>query len=153
MLNLFVAVIMDNFDYLTRDKSILGAHHLDEFLRVWADYDPCGCGYITYGDMYEMLRTLSPPVGFGRKCPYKLAYQRLIKMNMPLDSENRVHFTTTLFALIRTSLRIKLPYGQSINLFADSCLVQSSLSVCLILEISICFCYIAHYDAKTVGSV
>ena len=113
MLNLFVAVIMDNFDYLTRDKSILGAHHLDEFLRVWADYDPCGCGYIHYTDMYEMLRILSPPVGFGRKCPYKLAYQRLIKMNMPLDEEYRVHFTTTLFALIRTSLRIKLPCGKS----------------------------------------
>ncbi len=33
MLNLFVAVIMDNFDYLTRDSSILGAHHLDEYIR------------------------------------------------------------------------------------------------------------------------
>ena len=40
MLNLFVAVIMDNFDYLTRDASILGAHHLDEFIRIWAEYDP-----------------------------------------------------------------------------------------------------------------
>lgn len=39
MLNLFVAVIMDNFDYLTRDSSILGPHHLDEYIRVWADYD------------------------------------------------------------------------------------------------------------------
>lgn len=39
MLNLFVAVIMDNFDYLTRDSSILGAHHLDEFVRVWGEYD------------------------------------------------------------------------------------------------------------------
>lgn len=39
MLNLFVAVIMDNFDYLTRDSSILGAHHLDEFVRAWGDYD------------------------------------------------------------------------------------------------------------------
>jgi voltage-dependent calcium channel N type alpha-1B len=36
----FSAVIMDNFDYLTRDSSILGPHHLDEFIRVWADYDP-----------------------------------------------------------------------------------------------------------------
>ncbi len=42
MLNLFVAVIMDNFDYLTRDSSILGAHHLDEFLRSWSEYDPDG---------------------------------------------------------------------------------------------------------------
>ena len=40
MLNLFVAVIMDNFDYLTRDSSILGAHHLDEFVRIWSEYDP-----------------------------------------------------------------------------------------------------------------
>ncbi|KAB7498246.1 Voltage-dependent N-type calcium channel subunit alpha-1B, partial [Armadillidium nasatum] len=40
MLNLFVAVIMDNFDYLTRDSSILGAHHLDEYIRIWAEYDP-----------------------------------------------------------------------------------------------------------------
>lgn len=40
MLNLFVAVIMDNFEYLTRDSSILGPHHLDEYVRVWAEYDP-----------------------------------------------------------------------------------------------------------------
>ncbi len=42
MLNLFVAVIMDNFDYLTRDASILGAHHLDEYVRVWGDFEPNG---------------------------------------------------------------------------------------------------------------
>lgn len=40
IINLFVAVIMDNFDYLTRDWSILGPHHLDEFKRIWAEYDP-----------------------------------------------------------------------------------------------------------------
>lgn len=40
IINLFVAVIMDNFDYLTRDWSILGPHHLDEFKRIWSEYDP-----------------------------------------------------------------------------------------------------------------
>ncbi|XP_066857625.1 voltage-dependent R-type calcium channel subunit alpha-1E isoform X5 [Anser cygnoides] len=43
MLNLFVAVIMDNFEYLTRDSSILGPHHLDEFVRIWAEYDRAAC--------------------------------------------------------------------------------------------------------------
>ncbi|KHJ46318.1 transporter, cation channel family protein [Trichuris suis] len=75
MLNLFVAVIMDNFDYLTRDSSILGPHHLDEFVRAWAEYDPAATGRIHYRDMYEMLRNIPPPVGFGRKCPYRLAYK------------------------------------------------------------------------------
>ena len=40
MLNLFVAVIMDNFDYLTRDISILGPHHLEEYIRAWTLHDP-----------------------------------------------------------------------------------------------------------------
>ncbi|CAH8830495.1 unnamed protein product [Trichobilharzia szidati] len=108
MLNLFVAVIMDNFDYLTRDSSILGSHHLDEFIRVWAEYDPGAKGRIHYTEMYEMLRKLEPPVGFGQNCPYRLAYKKLIRMNMPVDSAGTVHFTTTLFALVRESLGIKM---------------------------------------------
>ncbi|KRK06770.1 uncharacterized protein Dyak_GE28689, isoform E [Drosophila yakuba] len=108
MLNLFVAVIMDNFDYLTRDSSILGAHHLDEFVRIWAEYDPNATGKIHYTEMYDMLKNMDPPLGFGNKCPNRLAYKKLIRMNMPLDDELRVQFTTTLFALIRENLSIKM---------------------------------------------
>ncbi|XP_069119459.1 voltage-dependent calcium channel type A subunit alpha-1-like isoform X4 [Argopecten irradians] len=108
MLNLFVAVIMDNFDYLTRDSSILGPHHLDEYSRVWADYDPSATGRIHYTDMYEMLKNMEPPVGFGKKCPNKFAYRKLIRMNMPVAQDGKVNFTTTLFALIRESLGIKM---------------------------------------------
>ncbi|XP_017163319.1 voltage-dependent N-type calcium channel subunit alpha-1B-like isoform X4 [Poecilia reticulata] len=111
MLNLFVAVIMDNFEYLTRDASILGPHHLDEFIRVWAEYDPAACGRISYGDMYEMLRDMSPPLGLGKKCPPRVAYKRLVRMNMPIADDNTVHFTSTLMALIRTALEIKLASG------------------------------------------
>lgn len=46
-------------------------------------------------------------MGFGNKCPKLLAYRRLIRMNMPVDDEGYVNFTTTLFALIRESLKIK----------------------------------------------
>ncbi|XP_054715449.1 voltage-dependent calcium channel type A subunit alpha-1-like [Uloborus diversus] len=108
MLNLFVAVIMDNFDYLTRDSSILGAHHLDEYIRVWAEYDPNATGFIHYSEMYDMLRNMDPPLGFGNKCPYRLAYKKLIRMNMPLTEEFKVNFSTTLFALIRENLSIKM---------------------------------------------
>ncbi|XP_054440719.1 voltage-dependent N-type calcium channel subunit alpha-1B [Pteronotus mesoamericanus] len=109
MLNLFVAVIMDNFEYLTRDSSILGPHHLDEFIRVWAEYDPAACGRITYNDMFEMLKHMSPPLGLGKKCPARVAYKRLVRMNMPISNEDMtVHFTSTLMALIRTALDIKL---------------------------------------------
>ncbi|XP_060107263.1 voltage-dependent N-type calcium channel subunit alpha-1B isoform X1 [Heteronotia binoei] len=112
MLNLFVAVIMDNFEYLTRDSSILGPHHLDEFIRVWAEYDPAASGRISYTDMYEMLRHMSPPLGLGKKCPARVAYKRLVRMNMPISNDDlTVHFTSTLMALIRTALEIKLASG------------------------------------------
>ncbi|XP_060810711.1 voltage-dependent calcium channel type A subunit alpha-1 [Amyelois transitella] len=115
MLNLFVAVIMDNFDYLTRDSSILGAHHLDEFVRIWAEYDPNATGKIHYTEMYDMLKNMDPPLGFGNKCPNRLAYKKLIRMNMPLDDEGKVNFTTTLFALIRENLNIKMRSAEEMD--------------------------------------
>ncbi|KAG4066428.1 hypothetical protein HA402_007064 [Bradysia odoriphaga] len=108
MLNLFVAVIMDNFDYLTRDSSILGAHHLDEYIRIWTEFDPSASGKINYRDMYDALKTIDPPLGFGKQCPSRLAYKKLIRMNMPVDAEGNVNFTTTLFALIRENLCIHM---------------------------------------------
>ncbi|XP_076627344.1 calcium voltage-gated channel subunit cacophony isoform X20 [Colletes latitarsis] len=115
MLNLFVAVIMDNFDYLTRDSSILGAHHLDEFVRIWAEYDPNATGKIHYTEMYDMLKNMDPPLGFGNKCPNRLAYKKLIRMNMPVDVDGKVNFTTTLFALIRENLSIKMRCADEMN--------------------------------------
>ncbi|XP_011879617.1 PREDICTED: voltage-dependent calcium channel type A subunit alpha-1-like isoform X3 [Vollenhovia emeryi] len=115
MLNLFVAVIMDNFDYLTRDSSILGAHHLDEFVRIWAEYDPNATGKIHYTEMYDMLKNMDPPLGFGNKCPNRLAYKKLIRMNMPVDGDGKVNFTTTLFALIRENLSIKMRSADEMN--------------------------------------
>uniref|UniRef100_A0A4X2MAQ2 Voltage-dependent P/Q-type calcium channel subunit alpha n=1 Tax=Vombatus ursinus TaxID=29139 RepID=A0A4X2MAQ2_VOMUR len=108
MLNLFVAVIMDNFEYLTRDSSILGPHHLDEYVRVWAEYDPAAWGRMAYPDMYEMLRHMSPPLGLGKKCPARVAYKRLLRMDLPVADDNTVHFNSTLMALIRTALDIKI---------------------------------------------
>ncbi|XP_032939644.1 LOW QUALITY PROTEIN: voltage-dependent P/Q-type calcium channel subunit alpha-1A [Catharus ustulatus] len=111
MLNLFVAVIMDNFEYLTRDSSILGPHHLDEYVRVWAEYDPAAWGRLTLADMYEMLRHMSPPLGLGASCPPRVAYKRLLRMDLPVADDNTVHFNSTLMALIRTALDIKIAKG------------------------------------------
>ncbi|GFS37972.1 muscle calcium channel subunit alpha-1 [Trichonephila inaurata madagascariensis] len=107
VINLFVAVIMDNFDYLTRDWSILGPHHLDEFVRLWSEYDPDAKGRIKHLDVVTLLRKISPPLGFGKLCPHRVACKKLVSMNMPLNSDGTVMFNATLFALVRTSLHIK----------------------------------------------
>ncbi|XP_004690092.1 PREDICTED: voltage-dependent L-type calcium channel subunit alpha-1F isoform X2 [Condylura cristata] len=107
IINLFVAVIMDNFDYLTRDWSILGPHHLDEFKRIWSEYDPGATGRIKHLDVVALLRRIQPPLGFGKLCPHRVACKRLVAMNMPLNPDGTVTFNATLFALVRTSLKIK----------------------------------------------
>ncbi|XP_068505792.1 voltage-dependent L-type calcium channel subunit alpha-1D isoform X2 [Syngnathus scovelli] len=107
IINLFIAVIMDNFEYLTRDWTVLGTHHLDEFKRIWSDYDPEATGRIKHIDVITMLRRIQPPLGFGKLCPHRVACKRLVNMNVPLHPDGTVTFNATLFALVRTSLKIK----------------------------------------------
>ena len=73
-------------------------------------YDVFSCfrSTIHYTEAMELLKNIDPPLGFGKKCPDKMAYKRLIRMNMPIDKEGRVTFTTTLFALIRDNLKINV---------------------------------------------
>ncbi|EDV29728.1 uncharacterized protein TRIADDRAFT_18642, partial [Trichoplax adhaerens] len=108
VINLFVAVIMDNFDYLTRDISILGPHHLDEFVQAWSFFDPEATGRIKFDDMVKLLRRISPPLGLGKLCPDSTAYRNLMGMHMPLGTDNNVKFNATIFALVRKQLKIKL---------------------------------------------
>ena len=65
--------------------------------------------------MYDMLKNMDPPLGFGSKCPDRLAFKKLIRMNMPIDDEGMVHFTTTLFALIRENLSIKMRAAEEMD--------------------------------------
>ena len=106
MLNLFVAVIMDNFAFLCQDESILGAHHLDDFLEAWSEYDPRAIGRIRHTEVCNLLRQLAPPLGLGTKCPRVVIYKRMIRMNMLLHDDDTVDFSATLFHLVRTGLNI-----------------------------------------------
>ena len=58
---------MDNFDYLTRDSSILGAHHLDEFVRSWSEYDPDGT-YVSYEFYYFLIKYIIEESWNIRRC-------------------------------------------------------------------------------------
>lgn len=66
----------------------------------------------------SVLDAIFPPPGTGEKLVSILPkltqpvftifyFQRLVSMNMPLNSDGSVNFNATLFALVRTSLSIK----------------------------------------------
>ncbi|XP_053882057.1 voltage-dependent L-type calcium channel subunit alpha-1S-like [Malaclemys terrapin pileata] len=64
-------------------------------------------GRIKHLDVVTLLRCIQPPLGFGKFCPHRVACKRLVCMNMPLNSDGTVTFNATLFALVRTALKIK----------------------------------------------
>lgn len=99
-------------------------------------------GRIKHLDVVALLRRIQPPLGFGKLCPHRVAckvktraqnpscvfsslimsvfvslsfWQRLVAMNMPLNSDGTVTFNATLFALVRTALKIKTDgqYGRT----------------------------------------
>jgi len=117
MLNLFIAVIMDSFAFLTEDSSILGPHHMDEFVVTWAEFDPAAIGRLHHTQLVEFLRRMIPPLGLGEKCPKIVAYKRLVQMNMSLFEDGTVDYTGTFFALVRTGLHL---YTENTNLASNN---------------------------------
>lgn len=47
-------------------------------------------GKIHYTEIFDLLRSIDPPLGFGKKCPERQTYKKLIRMNMPMDKEGKV---------------------------------------------------------------
>lgn len=54
----------------------------------------------------DMLMFIWPVLSFSTTL-FTLLFQRLVAMNMPLNSDGTVMFNATLFALVRTALKIK----------------------------------------------
>ena len=91
---------MDSFEFLTRDSSVLGPHHLDKFAFAWSDFDPHATTFINFDQLIPLLQKLEPPLGMGDSSPKRLVYKRLIEMDIPIDKNGKANFTTVLIALI-----------------------------------------------------
>jgi len=83
VLNLFVAVIVDNFAFLTQDSAELGANGLEEFSQMWSKYDPQGTMEITLTQLNDLLMELQPPFGL-KGCPTFILRQKLSQVRCPI---------------------------------------------------------------------
>eukprot|EP00794_Sanderia_malayensis_P011435 gene11437-12631_t len=104
--NLFLAVIMDNFVYLTLDPSLLYRHHIHEFARVWVEFDPDYTKTLHTSLLLPLLRKLPPPLGFGELCPKRIIYAKLLVMNLSVDEDDTVQYRDVLLRLVIRSLSI-----------------------------------------------
>jgi hypothetical protein len=107
MLNLFVAVILENFsDIVSADtKEGLRPQHLENFEAVWGEVADRGAKYIPVLRLPELLNNLKPPLGFNGLDT--LHGQRVIdyikrlslKQHEDKNGDNCVYFIETLLAI------------------------------------------------------
>jgi len=60
MLNLFIAVILDNFaNCYNKEANLVTTEHLEQYTAVWRKYDPTGSGYISFTNLRPLINRLS----------------------------------------------------------------------------------------------
>jgi len=113
ILNILVAVIVDNFEFLYMDKSELQPLHLREFGNEWKKFDPRGIGTIHHGHLLTILKKIDPPFGIGKRCPDFLAHKFLSTLHIPVDRRQHINFRPTLVGIIRARLNLWMKYTPS----------------------------------------
>eukprot|EP00730_Choanoeca_flexa_P002876 TRINITY_DN11215_c0_g1_i2.p1 TRINITY_DN11215_c0_g1~~TRINITY_DN11215_c0_g1_i2.p1 ORF type:complete len:973 (+),score=264.15 TRINITY_DN11215_c0_g1_i2:187-2919(+) len=111
VLQLFVAIIIDNFEYLTRDPTLVGEQDLPEFGEVWAEFDPDNKRRLHHKKVLELLKRLKPPLGFESSMLKKVVYAKMMRMQAPLHDDGTIDFNAALLALVRVQLKIFVSYA------------------------------------------
>lgn len=105
--NLFLAVVMDNFMYLTLDSSIVYCQHIHHFIEIWQEFDSGVTGKLHSSNLIPLLRRMPPPLGFGQHCPKRTVYAKLASMDVPVDEQAMIWYKELLLILLIKCLRLR----------------------------------------------
>lgn len=106
MTNLFLAVIMENFVYLTNDISTLDSRHIHRYKALWGVFDRKASGHIHTDDLVQLMKVLEPPLGCGLLSPARVIFGKILRLKVPVEKGNLVGFSELLLSLVMDSLHI-----------------------------------------------
>merc|ERR1711871_1827506 len=101
MLNLLVAIILDNFgDTQTFENCAVQHEDLMTFARKWAEFDPRATGFMVSHDLDRFIRTLPLPLGIdpSESNRYAAVAEKIKRMDIPERGGN-VSFNEVLSSL------------------------------------------------------
>ena len=115
LLNLVIAVILDNFQSSTANEAMpVSRFHMGRFVDAWADLDSAGTCFIPVSKLSHLISELEPPLGVKGVIHTKSEVQNII---MTVDIPNRaghVHFLETLHALSGRVAGCQLPEDEEL---------------------------------------
>lgn len=112
MLNLFTAVIIENFENMQdHEEWKLSPNILEEYVDYFQEFDD-GTGTISPADMELLIRRIKVPLGVGNKASRVFVVHFIKSLNLPLTLEGRVPFRRTAFELVRRVSECDMPPGE-----------------------------------------
>ncbi|KAM9380296.1 sodium channel protein type 2 subunit alpha-like isoform 6-T6 [Phaethornis superciliosus] len=100
VVNMYIAVILENFGVATEESAEpLSEDDFEMFYEVWEKYDPSATQFIEYSKLSDFAASLDPPLNIPK--PNTI---RLIAMDLPMVSGDRIHCLDILFAFTKRVL-------------------------------------------------
>mmetsp|Transcript_12151 Transcript_12151/g.42104 ORF Transcript_12151/g.42104 Transcript_12151/m.42104 type:complete len:1551 (-) Transcript_12151:19-4671(-) len=119
MLNLFVAVVLENFTEANRmEQLVVSPTDFAKFADIWSSFDPLATYSIPSVRLEALMRALPPPLGVAGLGTTKVEMARMIgAMDLPSHGEEQLlHYHEVLSALAFSLCGSKLPQKVEGNL-------------------------------------
>eukprot|EP00736_Rhodelphis_marinus_P012787 Rmarinus@m.2580 len=114
MLNLFIAVVLENFESFSQTQNQLRSTHLEAYKRHWSILDPQATMRIPVRDLQYLLFSLGPPLGIPLRASRRTVRQIMKSLNLPSHG-GYIYFTETLHALCSLMCGTDLPLSENIR--------------------------------------
>ncbi|XP_073190767.1 sodium channel protein type 5 subunit alpha-like isoform X4 [Lepidochelys kempii] len=100
VVNMYIAIILENFSVATEESTEpLGEDDFDMFYEIWEKFDPEATQFIEYSALSDFADALAEPLRIAK--PNKI---KLIAMDLPMVSGDRIHCLDILFAFTKRVL-------------------------------------------------
>lgn len=109
IMNLFIAVILDNFENQMKfEESALNSSDLSRFTEIWSEMDPKATYMIKTDLLKNLLQRVGPPLGLPADCTRAELIRKLVSLDIP-EHQGYIHFIETLIPLARRVYNVELP--------------------------------------------
>ncbi|XP_041824815.1 sodium channel protein type 4 subunit alpha-like [Melanotaenia boesemani] len=100
VVNMYIAIILENFSVATEESTEpLSEDDFEMFYEVWEKFDPEATQFIEYAKLSDFADALSEPLRIAK--PNKI---KLISMDLPMVSGDKIHCLDILFAFTKRVL-------------------------------------------------
>ncbi|XP_078385895.1 sodium channel protein type 4 subunit alpha-like [Cetorhinus maximus] len=100
VVNMYIAIILENFNVATEESAEpLCEDDFEMFYEVWEKFDPEATQFVEYSRLSDFVDTLQEPLRIAK--PNKI---KLVTMDLPMVSGDKIHCLDILFALTKEVL-------------------------------------------------